>query len=1555
MSAMGSLWPGYDPGYLLKETSKGAEGYYLSAVDEIGEPPGIWTGRACPGLGLEIGSEVEPYVMEQMYAHLVDPRDPLFFDKEMPPEEKARLGKAPRKYKTAEDWRAVLLEKEPDATPERIAEIEVEAREKVRQHAVLFFDYTFSPDKSISVFQGSLESTAVGAEREGDADDAARYMRLAGKVDAAIRAGNDAALAYLQDEAGYSRAGYHGKKPVDEHGRPLAGHGTGRWTDAHNWVIASFYQHTSRDGDPQLHIHNAILNRAENEDGEWRTLDSRALYRVHAGATAVGSRVMDEMIASDPELAGEFQQRPDGKARELTGVPQEVKDLFSSRRTAITAEVADLVRAYEERHGRPPSSRALFSMAQYATLHTRRNKPKKQHAPTRAEMLDGWAAQVTAAELGALSAIPGRVIGTQDTSAPGIEEMGAEEIDRVLYAAIAEVQAAHATWTRTQLLAAIDANLPAWLGGLDARMVRFVLDDLTGRALSGGYGIVSTEVRDLVPMPAKLTRSDGRSVFEPHDRALYSTASHIEAEEALAQAAADQEAGRAADPERIAAALGATPAQLDALPGRRPPATAAIVADEEEEEPGAILEFAGGLRADQAGAVWGIMTSTRRVDILVGPAGAGKSRTMGTLAALWPQHTGGNVTGVTTSENAAQVLAGEGVPEAYNIALYLAMHGRGQVALSPGDLLIVDEAGMVSTPDLTALHAIAAEAGAKILLTGDPAQLGAVGAGGALAMLARLEGHFELTEVARMRERWERAASLKIRAGDTSVLAEYDRHGRLAEGTEEQMTEAAYRGWLADHISGRDSLLIASTNDQAAELSARARAELVLLGQVEENGSFTLRDGNTAGRGDLVQARRNERRIKDPDGRWLVNRDILRIEAIRRDPENGEATAAVVRRDTGRDASGNRQWSAPFQVPAGYLAADAVLGYAGTVHAAQGRTVDTAHGVITSALDRALAYVMLTRGRLANYGYVVTERAAGAALQPERPLGQETPGQGRSADLRAGTRAAPALTEPGREVPEALRERARATAGARADKSAPWAPEADRFTVLAGVLEKDSTEKTALDTRRDEAERAGHMAHLGTIWADLAAEACAERYDAILARVLTPGQFERYRGEEARATLHRQVRAAELAGHQAEELLPRAVAIRPVEGDRYRGTSEQIAEVLHWRIEHECIGDPAPSAATFTERTPRTEDPEIRAVLLDLAERLDERTADLGARTALRPPPWALDRLGPVPEDQDERREWRRRAGAVAAYREQFGYTDPRTPIGREPAAPEARASWRAAAEALGRDAADVEVMSASEGDLWARRAKYERELAWAPPWVGEALRSTAHARREHETEAVLTEARAERATREDRPGAQARARAHRQLAAELRAREELLTEIDTQRARWHAETAEARDAADAATAELRRRRGDGRPVPPYRDPHRAAGPEPGRDAEPRETAGRDHLGDAAALRRAAEAAALARQVLDNREARRAADRERGQRERDDRAPGRRWPYIAPGRTPEQEREQDNDRLPRDVADIVAQSFPDLIRPGRPVPRVPDEPYRRPPEPPGRDGPTMGR
>ena len=104
---------------------------------------------------------------------------------------------------------------------------------------------------------------------------------------------------------------------------------TGRWEDAHGFIVGSFAQHTSRDGDPQLHIHNLILNRVMREsDGAYRTLDSRALHEHRGAATAIATVVMESALSR--EFGGGWVQRADGHGREVRGVSAALMAEFSS-------------------------------------------------------------------------------------------------------------------------------------------------------------------------------------------------------------------------------------------------------------------------------------------------------------------------------------------------------------------------------------------------------------------------------------------------------------------------------------------------------------------------------------------------------------------------------------------------------------------------------------------------------------------------------------------------------------------------------------------------------------------------------------------------------------------------------------------------------------------------------------------------------------------------------------------------------------------------------------------------------------------------------------------------------------------------------------------------------------------------------------------------------------------------------------------------------------------------------------------------------------------------
>jgi conjugative relaxase-like TrwC/TraI family protein len=1338
---------GYDPGYLTRAVATGRENYYLSAVAEHGEPPGIWTGMGCPGLGLAVGSEVDPKVMERLYGSFLDPRDP---------DGTARLGRAPSGFESLDDKIAgrisAMLAAEPDATPERRDELIMRALSE-RRAAVFFFDVTFSVPKSVSLLHASLQLRAQQARGSGQAVEAEAWEQRALAVWDAIMAGNEAMLKYLQREAGYSRAGYHSKD-------------SGRFVDAHEWVVASFPQHTSRDGDPQLHVHNAVLNRAVRDDplaaeGErraWRTLDGAGLYAARPAAAAIAERTLAEELTA--RLGVEILARPDGNGWEIAGIGDELRDLFSSRRRAITPRVAQLAGEYERKHGRAPNARAVWSMAQFVTLDSR--QPKAHSAPSREALLARWEAQSRRAEAQALSAIPDAALGRLE---PGVDPAGTTDaqVDHVLVAAVADAVRAKPAFSRYELIRMINRHLPGWLGGLPGGQVTALLEELADRAAQPGgpCGILRLTAPQTVPVPGAYQRADGLSLWRRHGADLFTTRGQLDTEARLLRAAARAGAPALA-PDHAARALGANRARVEhALWREHAPPGAGKLAQEGASEP----LSRGGLTDDQVQAAHGILTSGRAIDILVGPAGTGKTRIVAVIAGIWQQAGTGRVIGLTTSTSAAHVLASEGLAESHNIAGFLGKikdsdETRGHLPVQPGDLLVVDEASMVTTADLAAIEEIATRCGAKILLTGDTAQLSAPEAGGAMRLLAGEHGYYQLGTVQRFEHAWEAAASLRLRAGDVSVLAEYDRRGRILDGTREEMTAAAVSRWLADHLSGQETLLLAATNAQAADLARRARDKLAALGRVGNDEVIELADGNLAGPGDLIIARHNERIQAGEPGRFLANRDLLQFEAWAQ--RRGERVA-VVRRRTGPDPrTGQPSWTPVFQLSLAYLRQHVQLGYAGNVHIAQSRTVGTGHLVVDETTGREALYVGMSRGRERNTAYVITERARAAGLTP-RP------------------RAAPELLDPA------------AGLGGRPGKIA----------VLASALERDQGDLTATEAMRNELDRAASLATLAPIWAGLTRASATRRYENIIRSLLSPADWQLYLGDAERGTLARLMRAAALAGHDIDAVLRLAAGRRDFAGAR------SVAAVLHARVRQIVGGAEPVTTGTYADRTPEIADPEAARFAAELARAMDARTALLGQRVAVDRPVWALRYLGHVPTRPPERREWERRAGVAAAYREECGYASQTDPIGPAPdrASPELRASWHAAHTALAMPELEREIRSATDGELLARRAAYQRQAAWAPPYVTRELREAYLAEDRYRAGAVLARHRAEAAQ------GWARRSLARQQALELsalgrraRTRRQSLEHVAEARHAWHEATAEARRHALAADNELRRR-----------------------------------------------------------------------------------------------------------------------------------------------------
>ena len=305
-----------------------------------------------------------------------------------------------------------------------------------------------------------------------------------------------------------------------------------------------------------------------------------------------------------------------------------------------------------------------------------------------------------------------------------------------------------------------------------------------------------------------------------------------------------------------------------------------------------------------------------------------------------------------------------------NTAKWLHEYDHGRTELRRGQLVIVDEATLADTVTLDRLTGIAAGAGAKVLLVGDPHQLQSVDAGGAFALLVgRRADAPELVEIHRFTNEWEKDASLALSRGDVQAISAYGRHKRIREGVTDEMVDAAYVAWRADCAAGRASILVTESARDVRALNERARAERLLLDGAVDQHEVDLGDGCRASVGDIVITRQNDRRIRTMRGGWVKNGDRWRVTDIRRDG------AVVVKRLGGR---GGRT-----VLPAEYVAEHLDLGYAVTAHRAQGITVDTAHVVVTPSTTRENLYVSMTRGRDSNIAYVALDQPDDSHSTPE--------------------------------------------------------------------------------------------------------------------------------------------------------------------------------------------------------------------------------------------------------------------------------------------------------------------------------------------------------------------------------------------------------------------------------------------------------------------------------------------------------------------------------------------------------------------------------------------
>jgi conjugative relaxase-like TrwC/TraI family protein len=1136
--------------------------YYATS----GTPPGVFLGAGLGGLddgrGVESGSQVTEQHLFNLLGMCADPVTGQALGRQP---NRAHLSLARR---VAERVAVIPASHTRTEAAEERARIEAEERAKggIFRAPVAGFDLTFSPSKSVSV------AWAL-ADRETKA-----------RIYACHRRAIEVVLTYAEREVFHSRSGTNGVVQEDVEG-----------------VVATAFTHwDSRAGDPQLHDHVVVANRARSvSDGRWRTLDSRGLFKSVVALSELHQGVLSDLLTKELGWGwdGRARRHSDRLRFEVEGVAEALMAEFSQRSVAIEGRKNTLVTEFATALGRQPTSTEVLDIRRRATLETR---PAKEHRSL-AAMAGRWRQRAE-----------GYVGTDQQSWVAGLADRNdlpllraCDLVDAILAdaagIAVQTVAERRATFSRANLLAEVHRQLHG---------VRFaspedriaVADRTTDLATAQSLLISAPELHHT---PMHLRRADGASRFRAKGREIYTTATLLEAEGRLL-AAGRQTGGPAIGRGTVATATAAS------LPGRDHP-----------------------LSIDQAVAVEQIATSGCSLDVLVGPAGTGKSTTMAGLRAVWEaEHGSGSVLGLAPSAAAAEVLAGELGIDTENTAKWLYERrqeaerlsklaalrrelrsaGASERRRSPvqrriaaaeaevarwrlrrDQLVIVEEATLAGTFALDELVTAASDAGAKVLLVGDQAQLSAVEAGGMFAALVRDRDGLapELSDVRRFHSVWEQGASVELRAGSEDAIDAYEAHHRIVSGDRDEMLNAVFAAWKHDIASGRTSLMIAGDLGTVSELNARARADRISAGQVVDEG-ISVAGGGTAGVGDQVRTRQNNRRLTS--GRTWVR--------------NGDRWTVMATFDDGSITVKRANGAGQVLLPNDYVREHVELAYASTAHSAQGRTVDTAHAIVSPTTTREVLYVSGTRGREGNWLYVDTH------YDPDPQTSHDQ------------------ATEP-----------------------------ATAKEVLAGVLRNEGADVSAHDMIRREQHEAEGMERLSTEYLTLVTEVQAERWNALLVRSgLAQSELDAVRASEAHGPLLAEFREADARRLDIEAAFPQLVAGRSLTD------AVDVAAVLHARV-HRWI-QAASGRRRGTDHLIAGLIPRVRGVTdPDMARALTERdnAMELRARAlanqAIEAGHSWVKRLGPAPDDPGHGARWRREVSIIAAYRDRWQISDP-APIG---------------------------------------------------------------------------------------------------------------------------------------------------------------------------------------------------------------------------------------------------------------------------------------------------
>jgi hypothetical protein len=721
---------------------------------------------------------------------------------------------------------------------------------------------------------------------------------------------------------------------------------------------ATVRHYTSRAQDPHRHLHLQLLARVFAA-GKWRGLHTVGFRDSLNAINGLGHAAM----ACDPELNAAFAAH--GYTKDTTGEIRELAEYvgpFSARHAQIARNVHRYEAEWTAAHpGDPPGPalRRAWDARAWAD-----GRPDKLTPLPGTRLEERWQA-----EFDALGYRPrDRPVALRPTPIGALDRAAAA--DRVL----ARLAAGRSAWNAPDIRGEAE-RLIAATGVVADPAVRIELaEDLTARALSRCVPLLP---RDGVP---------------EHIRAW--TSAPVLAVEADLTA------------RLVARATDRTAGVPDTAP--LPPVDIAV----------------GAARLDpaQAAAV-AALAGPRRLVVIEGAAGAGKTTTLAATRTLLDQQ-GRRLVVVTPTLKAATVAAAEVGAVAGSAARLAFEHGwrwnddgawtrlgigdlcptTGSVyagpgegaRLRPGDLLVVDEAGMLDQDTARALLTVADECRVRLALLGDRQQLPAVGRGGVLDLAAAQVDpteHLTLVGVHRFTrtdggvtvpDTEYAELTLAMRAGENpgTVFDALLARGQIrlhpdAQALRETLAAAGADGYTA----GERMAVVAATREQAATLNAAIRDRLVTDGRVDDRRVVVTGAGERIGVGDRIATRRNDRDLQ------VANRDVWTVTGIDADgglhvTPDGTPQVTPAGSEAGAVTPGVPPAGTGARVlPADYVTAHVELVYATTAHGVQGETVTAAHLVVGEDTGAAAAYVGMTRGCTANTAHLVAADPAQAREQ----------------------------------------------------------------------------------------------------------------------------------------------------------------------------------------------------------------------------------------------------------------------------------------------------------------------------------------------------------------------------------------------------------------------------------------------------------------------------------------------------------------------------------------------------------------------------------------------